>query len=210
MAAASRHRSSCTCGAAHCRRNSGRPARRNPSRSRRRRSAPHAGRIAFRTEPLEAVDIAGPALALQHQHEGIGREARRMRHAGRREDGRALGDHRDLLRAGRPARDAARRATAQSREHLRPNARIRESRPAGRRGRGAVHPAAKPAPALSRRRAARHSGRPACRSAERYRSISAGSAKGSSRRAWRSVYCGFLRSAAATCARASSIRPSST
>ena len=35
--------------------------------------------VAFRAEPLEAVDLARPAPAFLDQQEGVGREARRMR-----------------------------------------------------------------------------------------------------------------------------------
>src|SRR5215472_15945069 len=48
-------------------------------------------------EPGEAIALAGATLALEHEHEGIGREARRMRCAGRAVDDLALLDHGDLL-----------------------------------------------------------------------------------------------------------------
>src|SRR5215831_7470063 len=54
-------------------------------------------RTALVTKPGEAIALAGAALALEHQHEGIGREARRVRRAGRAVDDLAFLNHGDLL-----------------------------------------------------------------------------------------------------------------
>src|SRR5882672_2968479 len=59
--------------------------------------------IAARTEPSKSVDFARPPLPFDHQEIRVGREARRMRRAGRRVDRRPFGDDGDLLLAVRGA-----------------------------------------------------------------------------------------------------------
>src|ERR1700759_604296 len=56
-------------------------------------------RVAARAEPLEAVDLAGAAPALDHQEIRVRSEPGRVRGAGGGVDGRAFRHHRDLFLA---------------------------------------------------------------------------------------------------------------
>src|SRR5580704_18693923 len=56
-------------------------------------------RVALRTEPLEAIDLAVAALAFENEREGFRPKARRVRYAGRRVDHRAFGHQGDLFLA---------------------------------------------------------------------------------------------------------------
>src|SRR6185437_2432086 len=55
--------------------------------------------VAVLAIPVELVDLAGVPLALDDQREGIGRETRRMRDAGRHPVRRTFGDNGDLFLA---------------------------------------------------------------------------------------------------------------
>src|SRR3984957_12563545 len=56
-------------------------------------------RVAARAEPLEAVDLAGAAPALDHQEIGVRPESGRVRGAGGGVDGRSFRHYRDLFLA---------------------------------------------------------------------------------------------------------------
>src|SRR5690606_38361946 len=60
-------------------------------------------RAALLAEPLEAVELLAAALALEDEQEGVGREARRVRDAGRAVHDLALLQDEDLLLALRSA-----------------------------------------------------------------------------------------------------------